>query len=131
MYQCCLKRKKSSALDVESEDLPIGILSEPEWVFVFERVGAIGRKVKYGMTVKGASSSSVSNDIRGRRVQSKRADKWTEILAAAEHGDNITEQLKAKIADESIYNVSTAQSISPEAEFVLDLRYIARSIRVL
>ena len=56
MYQCCLKRKKSSALDVESEDLPIGILSEPEWVFVFERVGAIGRKVKYGMTVKGAAS---------------------------------------------------------------------------
>ena len=130
MYQCCLKRRKSSALYVESEDLEIGILSEPEWIFVFERVGAIGRKVKSDM-VKGASPSSVSNDIRGRWVQSKRADKWTEILAAAEHGDNITEQLKAKIADESIYNVSTAQSISPEAEFVLDLRYIARSIRVL
>ncbi len=82
MYQCCLKRRKSSALDVESEDLEIGILSEPEWIFVFERVGAIGRKVK-------------------------------------------SEQLRAKIADESICNVS------PEAEFVLDLRYIARSIRAL
>ena len=136
IYQHCLKRRKSSALDAESEDLEIGTLSEPEWIFVFERVGAIGRKVLYDMKNKGASSSSVSTNSRFRRAQSKSADKWNETLAAAEQGDyaRVAEQLKAKIADESNRSVSAlqtaAQSITPEAEFVLDLRYIVRLIRL-
>ncbi len=43
MNRHCLERNKTGAMN---ETINVGTLSEPEWVFVFERVAALGRKGK-------------------------------------------------------------------------------------
>ena len=44
MYKYCLERRNSKNLIVQSAE--VGTLSEPEWIFVFERVGALGSEKK-------------------------------------------------------------------------------------
>ncbi len=110
IYQKCLKRYKLSTHHARGEELQTGSLSESEWRFVFERVGALGRKVE--------------ND----KKQFSRDQQATASVVAA------FEQFKAKNSYENMRSESllqlVAQSVTPEAEFVLDLRYFVRSVRV-
>lgn len=46
MYQKCLRRKRISALNQPGEYLNTKTLSLQEWIFVFERVGELGRETK-------------------------------------------------------------------------------------
>jgi hypothetical protein len=47
MYHYCLKRvnlDEQLPSAVQSQQTPLGILTESEWIFVFERAGALGKK---------------------------------------------------------------------------------------
>jgi hypothetical protein len=54
VYKYCLERHTNSTISSENEFISAGSLndslseplSEPEWTFVFERVGAIGSKIR-------------------------------------------------------------------------------------
>ncbi len=122
---------------MRGEYIETGYLSEPEWMFVFERVGALGRKVKNDKEELRRVEQAKSSVPIMAKLQRKGTDRWIEILSAAEQGDRArVEQLKARIADENIRSELALQiqanSVTPEAEFILDLRYvtITSSVRV-
>jgi hypothetical protein len=113
---------------VHGEYIETGTLSEPEWMFVFERVGAVGRKVKNDKEELRRVEQAKSSFPSMPKLQRKGTDRWIEILTAAEQGDRArVEQLRARIADENISSELEAQiqakSVTPEPEYILDLRY--------